>query len=80
MQLLASCCLRVSLAISIVLFPTLTGCGYNFPGGGKPPGDINSIAVTVLDNRTAEIGIEAIFTNAILREFLRWKKQMCNIS
>jgi hypothetical protein len=51
------------------------GCGYHFAGtGGQAPGDIQSIAVNVLHNQTAEIGIEAIFTNAILNEFVRWKR------
>ena len=64
--------------VAVLMFFTIclvtTGCGYHFPGGGAAPGDINSIAVDVLDNRTAEVGIEATFTNAILTEFIRWKR------
>jgi len=51
------------------------GCGYHFAGtGGQAPGDIKSIAVDVLQNNTAEIGLENVFTNAIINEFVRWKK------
>ena len=55
------------LAVVFATFLMLLGCGYHFAGtGGQAPGDIQSIAVNVLGNQTAEIGIETIFTNAIL--------------
>ena len=51
------------------------GCNYHFAGtGGQAPGDVQSVAVNVLRNNTAEIGIETIFTNAIRNEFIRWKR------
>jgi hypothetical protein len=60
-------CLAVLLAVS--------GCGYHFAvGEGQPPGNIRSVAVAVLDNRTTEVGIESLFTNAILDEFIRWQR------
>jgi len=63
------------LAVLLATFLLLLGCGYHFAGtGGQAPGDIQSIAVNVLGNQTAEIGIETIFTNAILNEFIRWKR------
>ncbi|GAG75848.1 unnamed protein product, partial [marine sediment metagenome] len=63
------------LAVVFATFLMLLGCGYHFAGtGGQAPGDIQSIAVNVLGNQTAEIGIETIFTNAILNEFIRWKR------
>jgi hypothetical protein len=68
---------RSALAIfSLVIFCFATvGCGYHFAGtGGQAPGDIKSIAVDVLQNNTAEIGLENVFTNAIINEFVRWKK------
>jgi hypothetical protein len=67
--------LQVALGLSLVLFLTISGCGYHFAGtGGQAPGNINSIAVDVLENQTAQVGIEAIFTNAILTQFIRWKR------
>ncbi|MEE9122310.1 MAG: LptE family protein [Syntrophobacteria bacterium] len=63
------------LAVLLATFLLLLGCGYHLAGtGGQAPGDIQSIAVNVLSNQTAEIGIETIFTNAILNEFIRWKR------
>jgi len=54
---------------------SLLRCGYHFSGtGGQAPGDIKSIAVDVLQNNTAEIGLGNVFTNAIVNQFVRWKK------
>lgn len=65
-----------ALVVACILFPLiLVTCGYHFAGtGGQPPGDIHSIAIDVLENKTAEIGLETIFTNAIINEFVRWKR------
>lgn len=66
---------KLAVVAAFVLLFSLLCCGYHFPGsGGEAPGDIRNIAVDVLDNRTAEIGIETLFTNAIINEFVRWKK------
>jgi hypothetical protein len=67
--------LLVVVALLLAVFLNVPGCGYHFSGtGDQGPGNINSIAVDVLENRTTLVGIEAIFTNAILTEFVRWKK------
>ena len=64
---------RVCLLLIFCL--AAAGCGYHFAGtGGQAPGEIQSIAIDVLDNRTAEIGLETTFTNAIINEFVRWKR------
>ena len=66
---------RVALTACILVFLTPLGCNYHFAGtGGQAPGDVQSVAVNVLRNNTAEIGIESIFTNAIRNEFIRWKR------
>lgn len=71
----ASRCQRIALTVCFLVLLPLFGCGYHLAGaGGQTPGDIQSIAVNVLSNQTAEIGIETIFTNAILNEFIRWKR------
>ena len=68
-------CQRIALTVCFLVFLPFFGCGYHFAGtGGQAPGDIQSINVNVLRNQTAEIGIETIFTNAILNEFIRWKR------
>jgi hypothetical protein len=63
------------VCLLLLFFLATVGCGYHFAGtGGQAPGDIQSIAVDVLQNNTAEIGLESVFTNAILNEFIRWKR------
>ena len=72
-----SLCRRLTPGICSLLVFCLAaaGCGYHFAGtGGQAPGEIQSIAIDVLENRTAEIGLETTFTNAIINEFVRWKK------
>ncbi|MGD8314588.1 MAG: LptE family protein [Syntrophobacterales bacterium] len=70
-----SFCHGVALAACIFTLLASFGCNYHFAGtGGQAPGDVQSVAVNVLRNNTAEIGIESIFTNAIRNEFIRWKR------
>ena len=47
------------------------GCGYRFVGGGSFPGGIKSVFVEILENKTAEIGIENTFTNDLIYEITR---------
>ncbi|NQT10474.1 MAG: hypothetical protein HQ573_04795 [Desulfobacteraceae bacterium] len=49
----------------------LSACGYRFAGGGTLPSGINSVCVTILENRTSEIGIENTFTSDLIYEFTR---------
>lgn len=68
--------LPTTLAVFLAAFMSLLmGCGYHLAGtGGQAPGNIQSIAVEMLNNRTGEVGIETIFTNAMLNEFILWKR------
>lgn len=63
---------RASLALAVLV--VLAGCGYHPKGMGltAPPG-VRTIAVTVLENRTAESGIETRFTSDLAYEFTRSK-------
>lgn len=45
-----------------------SGCGYRFAGGGTFPGGIKSVFVEILENKTAEVGIESTFTNDLIYE------------
>lgn len=57
-----------------VLCLCLPACGYHLKGTGlKAPEGVETVAVTVLDNRTAESGIEMTFTNDLTYEFTRSK-------
>ena len=60
--------------VALVVFVALAGCGYHFEGMGlTAPEGVRTIAVTVLDNRTSESGIETVFTSDITYEFTRSK-------
>jgi hypothetical protein len=53
----------------------VSACGYHFVGReGHAPGKIQSIAVGVLENKTTIVGIETIFTNALLNQFIRTQR------
>jgi hypothetical protein len=70
----------VARFLGVLLFGSALGvgvsaCGYHFVGrDGKAPGNIQSIAVGVLENKTTIVGIETIFTNALLDEFVRTER------
>jgi outer membrane lipopolysaccharide assembly protein LptE/RlpB len=49
----------------------LASCGYRFTGSGDLPAGIDTVAVHVFENRTAETGAEAIFTNDFIYELTR---------
>ncbi len=49
-------------------------CGYRFAGGGNFPGNVQSLFVDILENRTSETGIENTFTNDLIYEITRRKK------
>lgn len=66
----------VHVVSMLVLFlvTAATSCGYHFKGMGlKAPEDVRTIAITVLENKTAEPGIETVFTGDLSYEFTRSK-------
>ncbi|KKL88621.1 hypothetical protein LCGC14_1922860 [marine sediment metagenome] len=46
-------------------------CGYKFAGSGTFPDGIRSIYITIFENRTRETGIEKLFTDDLIDEFIR---------
>ena len=58
----------------LILGLFFSGCGYHFAGGGSFPAEIKSISISILENRTAQTGVESIFTNDIIYEVTRDKK------
>ena len=62
------------IAIAMV-FACLSGCGYHFSGGGSYPAGVELIFVTLLENKTAETGVETTFTNDLIYEFTRNRKE-----
>lgn len=56
--------------VLIVLWMFL-GCGYRFAGSGTYPAGVKRIFISILENRTTETGIEKIFTDDMVDEFIR---------
>ncbi|BBO66145.1 hypothetical protein DSCA_00750 [Desulfosarcina alkanivorans] len=53
----------------------LTACGYHFAGGGSLPAGVNRVFITVMENRSSETGVETLFTNDLIYEFTRSRKE-----
>ncbi|WP_319408859.1 LPS assembly lipoprotein LptE [uncultured Desulfosarcina sp.] len=53
----------------------LTACGYHFAGSGSFPAGVSRIFITILENRSAETGAESTFTNDLIYEFTRNRKE-----
>jgi len=49
----------------------LPACGYRFSGGGSLPGDAETLSVLMLENRTAEVGIQTQLNSDIIYEVTR---------
>ena len=64
-------------AIGLVGFlaVTLTACGYHFAGSGGVPAGVSRVFIPILENRSAETGAESIFTNDLIYEFTRNRKE-----
>ncbi|MDA8138738.1 MAG: LptE family protein [Desulfobacteraceae bacterium] len=56
------------LAALLTLF---WACGYQLSGSGSLPGGIKRIHMSVMNNRTAESGLEMKVTNAVIDELTR---------
>lgn len=65
---------KLSVAVILVLAVAVAvaACGYEFRGKqNNLPSDVRSIAVPVFKNKTNEIRIEQIFTDAVIFQFTR---------
>jgi hypothetical protein len=51
------------------------GCGYHFAGSGELPAGVSRVFISMLENRTAETGVESTFTNDLIYEFTRNRKE-----
>ncbi|MGB5158753.1 LPS assembly lipoprotein LptE [Desulfobacterium sp. N47] len=70
--------IKTRLLILIITVTALSfyGCGYMFAGSGELPASVKKVSVSVLENKTAENGIESIITNDIIYEFTRHGKNV----
>ena len=53
----------------------LWGCGYHFAGSGSLPAGVLQVFIPVMDNRSAETGVERIFTNDLIDQFTRRRQE-----
>lgn len=60
--------------LAAILSICLAGCGYRMIGAGSLPGDMESIAIPMLVNRTSETGLETVMTNALITQMNRRRK------
>jgi outer membrane lipopolysaccharide assembly protein LptE/RlpB len=63
--------LLLALCLSVLL-----ACGYQLAGSGELPKGVNTIAVQVLANHTAESGLETTITNAVIDELTRRRQDL----
>ena len=61
----------LKIILTLLVGAALASCGYRFAGSGSLPGGTRTIFVDVLNNRTAETGIENTFTSDLRYEFVR---------
>ncbi len=60
--------------IALIAAGVLTGCGYQLAGRGELPGDTQTIAIRMLENKSSESGIETLITNALINELNRRRR------
>jgi outer membrane lipopolysaccharide assembly protein LptE/RlpB len=63
-------------SVCVVAVILLAGCGYQFAGRGNLPADVSRIFIILLENRTAETGVESTFTNDLIDEFTTNRKDL----
>jgi len=63
------------ILVIAIFFACFSGCGYHFSGSGSYPAGVKLIFVTLLENKTAETGVESTFTNDLIYEFTRNRKE-----
>lgn len=63
--------IRVAVLLTVIAGFFFSGCGYRFAGGGDLPSSVKKVSISVLENKTAQSGIENIITNDLIYEFTR---------
>ena len=61
--------------IAATLMALFFGCGYHFSGSGSLPAGVTRVFIAMLENRSAETGVESLFTNDLIYEFTRNRKE-----
>lgn len=58
-------------AVVFALGLLAAGCGYQFAGKGSFPAGVRKVHIALFDNRTTETGIEKVFADDFINEFIR---------
>lgn len=66
--------IKINIGIIFLVGIFVSACGYHFEGGGSLPAGAGTVFVRMFENRTSETGLENIFTNDLIYEFIRSKK------
>jgi outer membrane lipopolysaccharide assembly protein LptE/RlpB len=65
---------KFQFGIFILTITVMSACGYRLSGSGSLPGGIQRVFISVLDNRTAETGLENTLTGDLRYEFIRYNR------
>jgi len=68
------CLNRRQTWVIFLLLLISSACGYRFSGKENLPSGVERIFVTVFENRTMETGVEILFTDDIIQELIRNRK------
>jgi hypothetical protein len=63
----------VAVFVLALLTAVPIACGYRFSGGGALPAGVQTVFVSIFENRTFEMGLENTITRWIINEFTRRK-------
>jgi len=62
---------KAKLAVLLTVCVLFTGCGYAFVKTSTLPAGLQTIYVEIFQNNTGQTGVETIFTNDVIYEFVR---------
>ncbi len=59
------------ISLSLFISCAISACGYRFAQKGDLPEEVDTVFVSVFENRSSLLGIENDFTNSMVQEFTR---------
>jgi hypothetical protein len=65
---------KLIIPMTMVILLTCFSCAYKFSGEGPLPSGVTSVQIPMFANRTGETGIENVFTNDLINEFILKRK------
>lgn len=60
------------ILLCICICMAFSACGYRFSGSGELPGGVETLNITVFENRTGETGFESYIANDLIYQFTRF--------